>query len=91
MSKALKGRLEELERKHTPLEPIHIIMVSYPNQPDDEAFDDYQAKRTAEGYTPKQGWEQLKKEYLASGVRPIGIEDASEPVGFITFDVVESK
>lgn len=83
-------RIEELERKSTTAEPIHIVMKSYPGQSNEEAFEDYQSKRSLEGYEPKQGWNQLKKEFLECQ-EAIGVEDANSPVDFITFDILPSK
>jgi hypothetical protein len=76
-------RLSQLEQKHIKPPPIHIIMKSYGGQSHDEAFDIYQAERTAEGYTPQDGWEQLKAEFLSD-------EGGVDKIMFITFDVRES-
>jgi hypothetical protein len=76
-------RLSQLEQKHIKPPPIHIIMKSYGGQSHGEAFDIYQAERTAEGYTPQDGWEQLKAEFLSD-------EGGVDKMMFITFDVRES-
>jgi hypothetical protein len=76
-------RLSQLEQKHIKPPPIHIIMKSYGGQTHDEDFDIYQAERTAEGYTPQDGWEQLKAEFLSD-------EGGVDKIMFITFDVRES-
>jgi hypothetical protein len=76
-------RLYQLETKHIKPNPIHIIMKSYGGQSHDEAFDIYQAKRTAEGYTPQEGWEQLKAEFLSES-------NGVDHIMFITFDVMDS-
>tara|TARA_R110002074_G_scaffold300936_1_gene472324 strand:+ start:735 stop:1043 length:309 start_codon:yes stop_codon:yes gene_type:complete len=76
-------RLSQLEQKHIKPPPIHIIMKSYGGQSHDEAFDMYQAERTAEGYTPQGGWEQLKTEFLSD-------EGGVDKMMFITFDVRDS-
>jgi hypothetical protein len=76
-------RLSQLEQKHIMPPPIHIIMKSYGGQSHDEAFDIYQAERTAEGYTPQDGWEQLKAEFLSD-------EGGVDKMMFITFDVRDS-
>jgi hypothetical protein len=76
-------RLSQLEQKHIKPPPIHIIMKSYGGQSHDEAFDMYQAERTAERYTPQDGWEQLKAEFLSD-------EGGVDKMMFITFDVRDS-
>jgi hypothetical protein len=76
-------RLSQLEQKHIKPPPIHIIMKSYGGQSHDEAFDIYQAKRMAEGYTPQEGWEQLKAEFLSES-------NGVDHIMFITFDVLDS-
>jgi hypothetical protein len=76
-------RLSQLEQKHIKPPPIHIIMKSYGGQSHDEAFDIYQVERTAEGYTPQDGWEQLKAEFLSD-------EGGVDKIMFITFDVRDS-
>lgn len=40
--------------------PVHIVMKKPQMQSDIEAFEDYRVKRTAEEYTPQEGWEQLR-------------------------------
>ena len=74
-------RLSKLEIKYVTPMPVHIIFKAY-SQPEREAFDIYQAKRSAEGYTPKEGWEQLRTEFLSC--------DGKGQVKFITFSVDES-
>jgi hypothetical protein len=74
-------RLSKLEIKYVTPMPVHIIFKAY-SQPDREAFDIYQAKRTAEGYTPQEGWEQLRATFLS---------DAHiDQTRFIIFKVMDS-
>jgi hypothetical protein len=77
------NRLSQLETKFIKPPPIHIIMKSYGGQSHDEAFDEYQAERTAEGYKPQEGWEQLKAEFLSES-------NGVDHIMFITFDVLDS-
>ena len=76
------SRLSQLEIKYVKLMPIHIVMKNPQVQSDIEAFEYYRVKRTAEGYTPQEGWEQLKAEFLSDA--------CSDQIKFITFDVMES-
>lgn len=78
----ISSRLTRLEVMHTTAPIIHSIMVSYRGQPPVEAFEDYRVKRTAEGYTPQEGWEQLRSAFLSS--------DPIHRMQFITFDIAES-
>ena len=75
------SRLSQLETTHFQPSPIHIITKSYGDQPHGQHFDTYQAKRTAEGYAPQQGWEQLRTEFLSENNK---IDDMI----FTTFDIV---
>jgi hypothetical protein len=77
------ARLSQLETKLIKPNPIHIVMKSYSNQSDSEAFDIYQAKRTAEGYTPQEGWDQVRAEFLCK-------DNNVDHIMFITFDVLGS-
>jgi hypothetical protein len=76
-------RLSQLEQKHIMPPPIHIIMKSYGGQSHDEAFDIYQAERTAEGYKPDEGWDELKAKFLSE-------DNGVDEIMFITFDVIDS-
>ena len=76
------ARLAQLETKLITPPPVHIIMKSYAGQTHDDAFEVYQAKRTAEGYTPQEGWEQLRTDFVSDNQRG--------QLKFITFDVMES-
>tara|TARA_B110000908_G_scaffold159743_1_gene202263 strand:- start:70 stop:357 length:288 start_codon:yes stop_codon:yes gene_type:complete len=75
-------RLSKLEIKYVTPMPVHIIMKKPQMQSDIEAFEDYRAKRTAEGYTPQEGWEQLRATFLS---------DAHiDQTRFIIFEVMDS-
>jgi len=76
------SRLSQLEIKYVKPMPIHIIMKNPQAQSDIEAFEDYRVKRTAEGYTPQEGWNKLKASFLSDAY--------SDQIKFITFEVIES-
>jgi hypothetical protein len=76
------ARLSQLETKLIKPNPIHIVFKAY-SQRDSEAFDAYQAKRNAEGYTPQEGWEEVRAEFLCK-------ENNVDHIMFITFDVLGS-
>lgn len=82
--KNLDTRLESLEHKMVKPEPVHIIIKSYCGQSDVEAFDMYQAKRTAEGYAPKEGWQKLKEKFLAPD------PGNGKQIDFIKYEIVGS-
>jgi hypothetical protein len=75
-------RLSQLETKLIKPNPIHIVFKAS-NQRDSEAFDAYQAQRTAEGYTPQEGWEEVRAEFLYK-------DNNVDHIMFITFDVLGS-
>ena len=77
------SRLAQLEKKHFKAPPIHIIMKSYCGQSHSEAFDEYQAKQTAKGFIPHEGWEQLKADFLSE-------DNNVDHIQFITFDIMDS-
>lgn len=78
------SRLAQLERQVLKPSPLYIIMKSYPGQSNADAFDEYQERRQGEGYTPKEGWEKLKQDFL---LNPDGVDQ----IMFITFNVLGSK
>jgi hypothetical protein len=80
MKQSILNRVKELEVKAIKPEPVHIIMKSYAGQSNSEAFDLYQDKRSIDGYTPNEGWEALKKEFLSVNSDVI--------LKFITFDIL---
>jgi len=79
-NKDLLSRVAKLEQSILKPEPIHIIIKSYCGQSDAEAFDHYRVKRSTQEFTPKEGWQQLKKEFLLG-------DDKSK---FIKFEVMDS-
>jgi hypothetical protein len=74
---------EVLKRISPTLKPITPEESLDGGQSHDEAFNIYQAKRTAEGYKPLKGWEQLKAEFLSEN-------NGVDNIMFITFDVLDS-
>jgi hypothetical protein len=58
-------------------------MKSYCGQESSEAFDVYQAKRTAEGYTPQKCWKELKAEFLSD-------DNGIDGTMFIAFEILNS-
>lgn len=80
----LKERISKLEQANIKPEPVHIIMKSYCGQSDTEAFDQYQAKRTAQGFEPKEGWEKLKERFLSPET------SHEEQIDFIKYEILAS-
>ena len=76
------ARLAQLETKMIKPEPIHIIFNPNSELSPNDVFTDYQVKRSTEGYSPKEGWELLRTEFLSC--------DGKGQLKFITFSVDES-
>jgi hypothetical protein len=80
----LKERISKLEQEKIRPEPVHIIMKSYCGQSDTEAFDEYQVKRSAQGFEPKEGWQKLKERFLSPET------SHKKQIDFIKYEVVAS-
>lgn len=81
-NKDLLSRVAALECKLSTPQAIHIIFKSFTGETDESAFDHYQAERAAEGFTPVEGWKQLKNGFLS------GKKDDKNK--FVVFGIIDS-
>ena len=79
----LKARLSQLEAMRIKAPELHVIMSKSPNQPKNEVFDSYMLGRMAQGYTPPEGWHELRMTFMS--------DELSDMARFIYFQLDESR
>jgi len=76
------ARLSQLEATRIKPPELHVIMSKSPNQPKNEVFDSYMLGRMAQGYTPPEGWHELRTAFMS--------DKPSDSARFIYFQLAES-
>jgi len=77
------ARLSQLEATRIKPPAIHTIMAKSANQPKAEVFDSYMIGRMAQGYTPPEGWHELRTAFMS--------DKPSDSARFIYFQLDESR